>query len=393
MNTPTALFAGLLGLTLAACSEPPAPAAVAETTRPALIVTVGEAAASEALRLPGRVRAAKRAELSFDVPGFVDQFSLEEGRRVKAGEGVARLDDRIYRSRLDAARAEFERAKNDLARYQRLWDGEQAVARAEVDDRRARLEAARTSLAAAERDLADTVIKAPFAGVITRRRIEPFTNVQAKQPIAELQDLRALEVVVNVPERLVRRMRPQQGAVAFLEGDHASDAERAIGRGRAIAGDGASDGDRASASDGASTSASDRAAPGRALALELKSFAAEADPLTQTYAVVLAVRSVPAGMNLLPGMAVSLEPTAEAGEAATATIRVPLAAVAADAQGQPGVWVVGQDGRVARRAVRTGAIVGADIVVASGLAPGERIVAAGVGALRDGMAVRPLESR
>ena len=131
---------------------------------------------------------------------------------------VARLDDRIYRSRLDAARAEFERARNDLARYQRLWDGEQAVARAEVDDRRARLEAARTSLAAAERDLADTVIKAPFEGVITRRRIEPFTNVQAKQPIAELQDLRALEVVVNVPERLVRRMRPSRPFAPFHRG-------------------------------------------------------------------------------------------------------------------------------------------------------------------------------
>ncbi|HMV93623.1 MAG TPA: efflux RND transporter periplasmic adaptor subunit, partial [Thauera aminoaromatica] len=64
-----------------------------------------------------------------------------------------------------------------------------------------------------------------------------------------------------------------------------------------------------------------------------------------------------------------------------------------DAQGRPGVWVVGDDERVARRPVRTGAIVGADIVVESGLAPGERVVAAGVGALREGMAVRPLESR
>ena len=42
---------------------------------------------------------------------------------------------------------------------------------------------------------------------------------------------------------------------------------------------------------------------------------------------------------------------------------------------------------------RARAIVGADMVVASGLASGERIVAAGVGALREGMAVRPLESR
>lgn len=363
MNIPTALLAGLFGLALAACSERPAPLAAVEVTRPAPILTVGRRTADEALRLPGRVRAARRAELSFDVPGFVDSFSLEEGRRVKAGEVVARLDDRIYRSRLDAARAEFERARNDLARYQRLWESEQAVARAEVDDRRARLEAARTSLAAAERDLADTAIKAPFAGVITRRRIEPFTNVQAKQPIAELQDLRALEVVVNVPERLVRRMRPQQAAVAFLEGERSVEGERA--------------------------------APGQALRLELQSFAAEADALTQTYAVVLAVRSVPAGINLLPGMAVSLEPAADAGgaPAADASITVPLAAVAADAQGRPGVWIVGDDGRVARRPVRTGAIVGADIVVESGLAPGERIVAAGVGALREGMAVRPLESR
>ena len=366
MNTLAVLFAGLMGLAVAACSKPPVPAVMAETTRPALILTVGEAQLGEALRLPGRVRAAKRAELSFDVPGFVDTFSLEEGRRVKAGEVVARLDDRIYRSRLDASRAEFERARNDLARYQRLWDTEQAVARAEVDDRRARLELARTNLAAAERDLADTVIKAPFAGVITRRRIEPFTNVQAKQAIAELQDLRALEVVVNVPERLVRRMRSHQGAVARLEGD------RVVG--------------------------SDPAAPGQALTLELKSFAAEADPLTQTYVVVLAVRSVPAGVNLLPGMAVSVEPEVEVGEGikaarVDAAITVPLAAVAADAQGQPGVWVVNEDGRVARRPIRTGAIVGADIAVVSGLAPGERIVAAGVGALREGMPVRPLEPR
>jgi len=347
----------MLSLSLAGCSEAPAPTSAPETTtRPALIMTVGEAPADEALRLPGRVRAAKRAELSFDVPGFVDRFDLEEGRGVKAGAPVARLDDGVYKARLAAARAEFERAKHDLARYQRLWETEMAVARAEVDDRRARLEAARTNLAAAEQDLADTVIKAPFDGVITRRRIEPFTNVQAKQPIAELQDLHTLEVVVNVPERLVRRMAPQQAAVAFLEGD-----------------------------------------PGQPVPLELRSFAAEADALTQTYMVVLAVRAVPKGLNLLPGMAVSVEPDAgdrgKAGADENAGIAIPLTAVMTDAQGRPGVWVVDGEGRVACRPIRTGAIRGAEIVVASGLTSGERIVTAGVGALREGMQVRPLDAR
>jgi membrane fusion protein, multidrug efflux system len=355
---PAASICTVLLLALSACTEPPEPDTAPPPVRPALIVTVGEQDRRDAVRLPGRIRAAKRAELSFDVPGFVDRFSLDEGRHVKAGEIVAHLDDGVYKARLASARAEFERARNDLARYQRLWDTEMAVARAEVDDRSARLELARTNLAAAEQDLANTVIKAPFAGVITRRRIEPFTNVQAKQPIAELQDLSALEVVINVPERLVRRLQPHQEAVAFLDGE-----------------------------------------PGQPLALALRSFAAEADPQTQTYVVVLALQTMPAGLNLLPGMAVNVEPLAAsasghaASPAADAALTIPLAAVAADAQGQPGVWVVDEDGRVARAPIRTGAVLGAEIVVDSGLVPGQRIVGAGVGAVREGMLVRPLESR
>ena len=77
--------------------------------------------------------------------------------------------------------------------------------------------------------------------MITRRRVEPFTNVQVNSRSPSCRTC-ALEVVVNVPERLVRHMRPQQGAVAFLEGD------RAVENGTG--------------------------APEQALTLELKSFAA-----------------------------------------------------------------------------------------------------------------------
>lgn len=357
MREPPGSRVGWIGiaiLTLAGCGPAPDPPAPPEQARPALILTVGTMTADDRLRLPGRVRAAKRAELSFDVPGFVDRFNLDEGRLVKAGEIVASLDGRVYKARLTAARAEFERAKTDLARYQRLWDTEMAVARSEIDERRVRLETARTNLAAAEQDLADTVIKAPFNGVITHRHIEPFSNVQAKQSVATLQDLRELEVVVNVPERLVRRMQHRQSALAYLEGD-----------------------------------------AHEALPLTLKSYGAEADPLTQTYPVVLTIQAMPKGLNLLPGMAVTVEPTTDAEPAsnAEAPITIPLAAVVADPQGQPGVWVVSEHNRVARRPIRVGAIRGAELTVDSGLAAGERIVAAGVGALREDMLVRPLDPR
>jgi RND family efflux transporter MFP subunit len=346
------LAAVLAALGLGACGEADKAATEPEVVRPALIQTVDPTYATAKLRFPGRVRAVRRAELSFDVPGFVTEFAIDEGTQLKAGQVVARLDDEIYRAQLNAARAEFERAKTDLGRYQRLWETERAVARAEVDERQTRLEVARTNLAEAEQDLADTVIKAPFSGVLTRRRLEPFTNVQAKQPIADLQDLRALEVVIHVPERVLQSARPQQRGFAVLEGDKA-----------------------------------------HRLPLRLKSYASEADPQTQTYQIVLTVESVPQGVTLLPGMSVTVLPFSEEDVPAGARPSVPLTAVTRDAQGGQYVWVVQADGRVERRGVVAGEIRGADVIIESGLTPGERIVAAGVSSLREGMQVRPLETR
>jgi membrane fusion protein, multidrug efflux system len=342
----------LLVTALIGCGEPETSGPSAETVHPALIHTVDAASDTAKLRFPGRVRAARRAELSFDVPGFVTALPIDEGTPLAVGQVVARLDDEVFRARLNAAKAEFERARTDLERYQRLWETEQAVARSEVDDRRSRLETARTNLAAAEQDLADTVIKTPFAGVLTRRRVEPFSNVQAKQPIADLQDLDTLEVVINVPERVLHSARPRQRGWAILEGEK----------------------------------------PHR-LPLRLKSYAAEADPQTQSYQIVLTVESVPADLTLLPGMSVTVLPFAEDDAPEGAIPAVPLTAITRDAKGGLYVWVVVEDGRVARRSVAAGEIYGGNMTIRSGLASGERIVAAGVSGLREGMKVRPLEAR
>jgi RND family efflux transporter MFP subunit len=345
----------LVAAALAGCGKTAPEAAAPDITRPAVIQEVGAADVGAKLRFPGRLRAVKRAELSFNVPGFVAEFGLTEGSRVKAGQMVARLDDAVFKARVSAAQAEFDRARTDLERYQRLWDSERAVARTEVDDRRSRLEVARTNLAAAEQDLADTVIRAPFSGVVTRRRLETFASVQAKQPIAELQNLDALEVVIHVPQRLLRTEGARTEALAHFE-------ER-----------------------------EDLPVP-----VVLKSYATEADPVTQTYEVVLTLKSRPPGLTLLPGMSVTVLPFAPAAAnslPADAAPSIPLTAVASDAKGSTFVWVVGAGGQVTRSDVVLGDIRGGDVTVASGLNAGERIVTAGVSALREGMKVRPLDAR
>jgi multidrug efflux pump subunit AcrA (membrane-fusion protein) len=74
-------------------------------------------------------------------------------------------------------------------------------------------------------------------------------------------------------------------------------------------------------------------------------------------------------------------------------LSIPLTAVATDAKGDKFVWVVAAGGQVKRSNVVLGDIRGGQVAVTSGLRAGERIVSAGVSALREGMKVRPLDAR
>jgi RND family efflux transporter MFP subunit len=218
------------------------------------------------------------------------------------------------------------------------------------------MEVARSRFAAAQKDLADTRLTAPFAGIVARQLADNFQNVQAKEPVVSLQNPDALEIVIHVPERVVRG-EPRRAAGFAVFDD----------------------------------------LPEQRLPVTLKSFATEADPQTQTYEVVLGLTPPPdlrvlpgMGVEVLPDTAASLTDGADAADGA-APVLVPIAAIAAAADGTPTVWVVDpESGTVSSREIETGALQGADVAVLSGLAPGERIVTAGVHSLREGMRVHPL---
>lgn len=330
------------------CEAPPPPQ-TGEVVRPVAMLEVQATDSLAGLRFPGRVQAAQRAELAFDIPGRIVALPVKEGDEVTAGDLLARLDDAEYRARLDAARAELDQARVDYERVRSIWQETQAVARAEVDQKRTAFEVARSRYAAAQKDLEDTRLEAPFDGRIARRYVESFTSVQAKEPVVSLQDLSRLEVVIHVPERVVRSAPRRVAAQAELEGR-----------------------------------------PGRRFPVTLKSYASEADPQTQTYEVVLGLEH-PEGATVLPGMAATVYPVEETG-AGGAPLSVPVAAVVARGDDETFVWVVDpQTSRVAPRGVDLGPIQGDSVAVLQGLAAGERVVTAGIHHLREGMPVRPLD--
>jgi membrane fusion protein, multidrug efflux system len=338
-----------LGLNLLAGCQDAAPPVQTEVSRPAEIVTVSTFGADSGLRFPGRVRAVQRAELAFNVPGQIVEFPAQPGDVLFAGAVIARLDPANYQSRRDAAQAEFDKARTDHERVRTIWEQSQAVARAEVDQKRTAMEVARSAYASARRDLEDTALEAPFDGVVARRHVENFQNVQAREPIVSLQNVDELEIVIHVPERVVGSEPRRSVAYAVFD-----------------------------------------VAPDRRVPVTVKSFATEADAQTQTYEVVLTIIRPP-DLTILPGMSAEVLPDHGMDGPAARQILIPLKAVAAAADGQAVVWVVDPEtSRVSPRPIELGSVRGSDVIVLGGLDDGERIVTAGIAHLRPGTLVHPL---
>jgi len=315
------------------------------------VITAGAGSGDMSRSFPGQVEAADQVDLSFRVDGPLIEFPVLEGDFVTGGQLVARIDPRDYRIRLDAARAEVERTDADFRRYSALYEKD-AVSKAQLDQALAARDVARARQDDAEAALDDTNLRTPFSARVAETFVENFQDVQAKEPILSLVNVKHVEIVVDVPENLVAAVRTVQLHSRFA--------------------------------------ARFDAAPDREFDATVSEVAAQADPRTQSFRVTFTLPQ-PEGVNVLPGMTASVKRYAPPGE--HVEIVVPAIAVFADEGGSPHVWVVDRaTGMVERRSVRTGELAQADsIVVFQGLEPGEDIAVSGVSRLRDGMTVRPVE--
>lgn len=342
--------AALLGLVVG-CGDP-TPAAPVERVPTVKVMTVGEVADSRR-GFSGRVRAAERVDMSFQVSGRLTELPIKQGQEVAAGDLIGQLDDRDFQSNVRSTRALAEEAAENLQRGLGLIERD-FISRAELARLQARADTTSADLARAEKALEDTTLLAPFDGTVARRMVENFQEITANQVVASVQDNTVIEIVASAPERLVARSN-----------DLTTIDTRAVFD----------------------------SLPGQSYDVSIKEFSTEADPQTQTFEYVL-VMPKPADANILPGMTatvyvIALGGVPRNGEGYT----VPAAAIFADNTGASHVWVVADDNSVSQRAVTTGDLRGSsEIVITDGLEAGEVIAAAGVHQIRAGMTVRPVTS-
>ncbi len=358
-----ALSLGLLGI--AACSEvapePPPPA-----SRPVRIFTV-EGGSAEAIRsFPGRVDATQRAELAFRVGGQLQELLVKEGDLVEQGQVLARLDPTDFQIIVDDRQASFDNAERNFRRGQELIvDGN--ISRIDFDRMEAEYRTATAALTAARQDLEYTVLSAPFKGRIARRNVENFEEVLARQTVIWLQNIDELDVVIDLPENVVRSIRGSTQSRANMRTDETATTIRAYAQ---------FEGRR------------DERFP-----LRPKEIATKADEQTQTFRTTFTM-DAPTDFPLLPGMTADVVLDLTAAVDKEAVKWVPARAVQADSGLEPRVWVLNPETMtVSSRTVEVGRMSGRSIQVFDGLEGGEEIVAVGAAYLAEGMRVtRMLET-
>lgn len=293
----------------------------------------------------GVVEAVNAADLSAQTGGRVVAVEADVGDRVEAGAVLLRMSAVEQQAGADTARAQLHaadaraaEAETNYARYVELAK-KQFVSRLQLDQMRAARDTA-----VAERDVAHaqlrqatqqtdyTVVRAPFAGVVSARRVEPGESVAPGQPLLSMHAPDALRIEVQVP---------QSEAAAI----------RAVDRARIVL------------DDGRSFDAAD-----------VTVFPA-ADPATHSVAVRIALPSMTDAPQ--SGVTASVEfPIARTG----ALLRVPRSATVQRGE-LSGVYVLA-DGRLTLRQLRLGRGSGDAVDVLAGLADGETIATDPVAAMQ-----------
>lgn len=208
----------LTSLLLASCSKQESQRQ--ETPRPIMWVKTESSDMSQIRRLTGVLQASESADLSFEVGGKVQIVNANLGDLVSNGDILAKLDisnfelnKRSAIGNLQEARAVLVEAENEFRRQSNLFEdgyaSEAAVesAKASLDTAKSSVDIATAQLNLTEENLKDTALLAPYNGRIVARFIEPSQTIPAGQTAFQIEGEDGLEVSVLVPETIIGNLR------------------------------------------------------------------------------------------------------------------------------------------------------------------------------------------
>jgi len=331
------------------------------------------------LNASGYVTARRQATVSSKFTGKVTEVLVEEGMKVQEGQVLARLDDTNVKTSLRLAQAQLISATNTLAETRvRIREADQELERqtglvknkiatqADYDHAeaallalKARLEQQQSDVVVAEKQVAywdqqldDTIIRAPFTGIVTSKNAQPGEMISpisagggfTRTGICTIVDMESLEIEIDVNESYINRVGAGQAVEATLD-----------------------------------------AYPEWKIPSKVIAIIPTADRQKSTVKVRVGFDKL--DPRILPEMSVKVafREAGGSGPVAGRTVIVPKAAV--QQQGGRDVVLIVQGGKVERRAVTVSQTRSDEAVISAGIAAGERVIVDEPAGLAEGAAV------
>lgn len=404
----------ILGLLLSGCGQGDQSAPPAPTARPVKTVTVVPTMSRLERTYSAVVLAHQEVDLSFRVSGRIVELPIRSGFSVKKGDVIAQLDTRDFKAQVSVLEAQVEQADAQMqeltkgarsediasaqadvaasqakldeavaqagrtkelftkgyatkttldqdvtaqrvaqadlkAKQQALIKGRAGARKEDVDAQQAVISGLKAQLESANDALSDATLLAPFDGIIALREADNFTNVQKDATVAVLQNISTLDLTFDVPGPDVASLAEIQNLDLSVTLDSIS---------------------------------------GKKFVAKHTEFSTQADAATQTYRGRVTINNLD-GEVVLPGMTGNVTVTEKKDGAEV--FKIPLSAIAIQADGKPFVWTVSSsDNKVTRHAIVTKEAEDNDIIVSEGLAKGDVVVTAGLSALQENMIVKPV---
>ena len=324
--------------------------------------------ARASLDATGYVVARRQATLSAKILGKLVEVNVEEGQHVAKGQVVARLDDSNYAAALRQARAlavqaraGFANAEAIFARYRRLH-AQGAISTDAFENQKLAYDAAQTQLGVADAAVAlaqsyenDTVIRAPYSGVVTEKSAQIGEIVApaaagggfTRTGIATIVDMDSLEVEVDVSENYIDRVRSGSDAHVRLD-----------------------------------------AYPDWEIPASVIAVVPTADQSKGTVKVRIAIAAKDARILPQMGARVAFQGLPDASGTNRA-VQVPADAIKIGGSTGTVYRIVDDGDRVEARQVRVGAQANGMVTLLAGITAGDRLAAGDLSRLSDGVRVRP----
>jgi len=333
-----------------------------ERIRAVKTIVVADLATEQLRKFPGTIEPVDSSQLSFEVDGIVQTVSVDVGNRFNKGDVLAHLDNKPFQLGVESARAALSRASAQLEEKQSAYEREQRIQKEDagattqkaVDQARAAYESlvqgvtySRAQLELAQQNLAYTELRAPYAGVVSARFVEPSEVAARGVHMLEIYAEVAMQVAVSIPEQMIGNVQVGMEGKVLLS-NRPDD-------------------------------------PYDAIVAEVGSSATSAN----AYPVTAIINN--ADERVRPGMTAELRLTFADAEIKTAYLVPVHAFLPGINNGENHVYLYdSQTSVVHKTTVQTKGIQGNSIVVTTGIAPGDVLVVAGVSFLRDGQKVKPM---